>query len=346
MATLFGLELSPTVWAALIAANTSAFVAITSQIFGYIANRRVERLKSALVSEVESGKAHLSDLNSARSARRDYEYEARKKLYTEIEPLLFQLYEAAELAYYRVRSLARTARNENLGWLAGRGYYLNSTMYYLILPAVYYRLIRKRMTFIDLDLDDQISMKYYLTKIYALAFTEDFAVADLGIPLQYTPNAPDWQQEVQRRPAQFYRQGLVLGDLEAILDEMIVGDGMDARVVTFTEFEAKLPTLLPDAALAELRKLLEGFTPERRPVFARILLVLAGLSRLILEAYEAANAYELPAAADYFANSDEFLESFAWRDRVANDDQALVQKYLVDHVQSLQHRKRRAHVLS
>src|ERR1700688_1501373 len=47
-------------------------------------------------------------------ARREYEYEARKRLYEECEPLIFQTLESAEVARRRVRSIARKSCNGTL----------------------------------------------------------------------------------------------------------------------------------------------------------------------------------------------------------------------------------------
>jgi hypothetical protein len=89
-------------------------------------NLQAERLKKELERQsdvfrnefqrqLEEIRGAVADRNSARAARRDYEYEARKRLYEQVEPILFQLYEALEEAHYRVRSLARSSRNGNLG---------------------------------------------------------------------------------------------------------------------------------------------------------------------------------------------------------------------------------------
>src|SRR5208337_2908209 len=60
----------------------------------------------------------------------------------------FQLFEAAEHAYFRVKSLARTSRSGNLGtgpasWIDRAGYYLRSTVYRMLLPAAIFRLIQR-----------------------------------------------------------------------------------------------------------------------------------------------------------------------------------------------------------
>ena len=348
---LFGSQANPAVVAAAIAALTSVGVSFIAQFFNLFSGVRLERLRSDLLRKIESARAELSDLNSARNARRDYEYDARKRLYAEIEPLLFQLYEAAEQSYYRVRSLARTAKGGDLGpvkrnWLGDNGYYLHSTMYYMILPAVVFRLIRNRMTFVDLDLDVQITTKYYLTKIYAFSLTDDFLLADAGKKLPYKPNDTDWKKHIKTNPAQYARQGLVVGDMDLLLDEMLIEKSGQTKTLTYSEFESRLPDEIISGAMSEFRSLYFKFHPELKPVLARMLLVQACLSNLILESYEIESAAELRSSAERFVNSDEFGRSFAWADEISSDDRALVLDYVIERLSWIPDRSRRQDILT
>lgn len=154
---------------ALITGVVSLVVTLFNIYFGQRNQRSLERLKanlskeaeltkSQLQKEVEFLKAQWADRNSADAAKRDYQYDAIKRLYAQVEPMLFQLYEALEEAHYRVRSLTRTSRSGSLrsdgdNWLADDGYYLRSTVYKLILPAAFFRLLQRRVTFVDINLD-------------------------------------------------------------------------------------------------------------------------------------------------------------------------------------------------
>lgn len=341
---LFGSQANPTVLAATIAAVTSVIVSLTAQFFNLFSGTRIEKLRSELLEQIESTRAQLSDLNSSRNARRDYEYDARKRLYSEIEPLLFILYESAEQSYYRVRSLARTARIGSLGtsnnWLNRKGYYLYSTMYYMILPAIVFRLIRSRMTFIDLDLDEQIRVKYYLTKIYSFSFTDDFLLASVGQKLPYDPNNKNWRVLIETNSAQYYRQGLLVGDMEALLDQMIIKDDRNTRAIRYGEFEDLVAKDPKSDALSELCNLFYSFDPLTKPVLARMLLVQACLSNLILAAYDLEGPTELRSSVEHFVNSDEFGLSFAWREEISADDRALVLDYIVERLSWIPERGR------
>jgi biopolymer transport protein ExbB/TolQ len=70
-------------------------VAIVSVLATARTNRRVARLTEELEEQKLRLASELEEQRAVRDARRDYEYEARKRLYAECEPLLF---EAAELA--------------------------------------------------------------------------------------------------------------------------------------------------------------------------------------------------------------------------------------------------------
>jgi len=77
----------PKIIAALIAAAASLIVSIIGTLWGRKNQKDLETLKS-----------ELADERAESDARRDYEYDARKRLYEECEPLLFQLIELSENA--------------------------------------------------------------------------------------------------------------------------------------------------------------------------------------------------------------------------------------------------------
>ena len=345
-------QISPAIIAALIAGGVSVVVTLLTQFFNVFSGPRIERLRSELTAQIESTRAELTDINASRSARRDYEYDARKRLYDEIEPLLFQLFEMAEQSYFRVISLARSARqgalsSDEASWLRSDGYYLISSMYYMVLPAVIYRLIRSRMTFIDLDLDEQITAKYYLTKIYAFSFTDDFVLAKSEPVLAYDPNNKNWKRLIAADPAQYQRQGLVLGDMEALLDQLIKKDDKSTRAMTFAEFESELSKDQVSEPLRELRQLFLRFNPATRPVFARMLLIQGCLSNLILESFEIRGTAELGRSIERFVESDEFGKSFAWGEQdISREDRDLVRDYLTVRLSWIPERGKRRDMLS
>jgi hypothetical protein len=94
---------------------------------------------------MEKIKSEFELKKDEQAAIRNYEYEARQRLYKEFEPLLFLLVEHGESAYRRIYELARTAKQGNLepgeGWIKNNEYFKISTIHRLLLPlAVFTRL--------------------------------------------------------------------------------------------------------------------------------------------------------------------------------------------------------------
>jgi hypothetical protein len=274
---------------AIVAASASIVVAVFSAGFSLLTARRAAQVGI----DLERFKKKLDEQAAERDARRDYEYDARKRLYSEVEPLLFQLYESLEEAHYRVRSLARTSRSGNLGegaasWVDGPGYYLHSTMYKLILPVVHFRLMQRRVTFVDLNLDESIQLRYQLLKLYSRSFTDDFVLAAIAPQLRYAPNNEPSSTMRASEPAIYVRQALVLGDLENVADALLVQQpDKPARAMSFSDFDQLITTKLSsNESVKELRSLLTGFSPKARPVLARLLVAQACMAQLILSTFD------------------------------------------------------------
>ena len=202
---------------AMIAAGASIFISLIALLW-HPAEVRIKTLEAALSAQ-----------KAENDAQRDYKYEALKRLYEQVEPLLFQLYEAAEGSYERVISLARASQHGNLGsgqqsFVSGEGgHFLHATIYRMLLPAVIFRLIQRRMTFIDLQLDGAIQTKYQLLKLYYLSFTDDFEFTDNRD--KYRPNDPKADVLLETDPDVYFRQGVVLGSLDIALDALVVKEG-------------------------------------------------------------------------------------------------------------------------
>src|SRR5438552_88350 len=110
---------------ALTAAITSLIVAVVNHFSTKKNTHDLETFKAKLTTdltkELDSFRADIVDKQAEKNARRDYLYEARKRLYQEYEPLLFQLVEFSRNALDRIYGLARTAKQSNLGshgWLS------------------------------------------------------------------------------------------------------------------------------------------------------------------------------------------------------------------------------------
>jgi hypothetical protein len=257
-----------TVVAAVVAAVASLVVAVVAAV----AARRLAGLT-----------ARLADEGSARDARRDYEYEARKRLYAEFEPTLFHFFELADDAGRRVRSLARSSREGNLrpdgsGWLAREGYYFQSTVYLLLAPMAAVRILQRRLTAVDLAVEPRIDVQYRLLRLLYRTFTEDHALAREEARLPYDPDAADYGRPEREallagRPAVHVRQGLYAGVLDQVVEAFVVRDSAADRLISFGEFVEARGTA--DSRLHRagpiLRDLFVELHPGGRPVLWRVL---------------------------------------------------------------------------
>jgi hypothetical protein len=318
---------NPAVAAAIVAGVVSVVVTLLTQWLQPWQQRRLEQMKADLQTSadeqrnllqrrIEEVKSQLEERRDAASARRDYEYEARKRLYAEIEPVRFHLYEALEEAHYRVRSLARTARSGNLegpqAWLERPGYYLRSTMYKLVAPAAQFRLLQRQMTFVDFMLDPAVALQYSLLKLYVRSFTDDFDFAALAPSLRYLPNHAD-PRDVARDPTVFGRQALVLGDLEAVSDLLICTEDGRARAMRFSEFENLFRQEPMSDDLQEAVNLFLRFSPQRKPVLARLLTAQAYFTELILSTYRDPVApADLPARLEAVLTDQRLAPALSW----------------------------------
>ena len=333
---------------AAIASILAALISATVTVFSVLSSRKyqlqLESQKAELAAKTQEGiellKAQLGEQGKERDARRDYEYDTRKRLYAEVEPIRFNLFEALEEAHYRVKSLARTARSGNLGignnsWLDGPGYYLRSTVYKILSPVAYYRLLQRRITFIDFSLDRDIALQYMLLKLYVRSFTDDFLIANLSPSLRYDPNAEDARTRVRKEPAVFSRQAFVLGDLECIADLLTIKEDGKTRVLQFGEFERLFAQDELDDNLQEAVNVFTFFSPEIKPVLARLLIVQAYFAQLILWSYKSnSDPSQLLERLDELLANRALQSELSWTDTPT--DFAFVRSYLEPRIKQIE----------
>jgi hypothetical protein len=274
---------------ATIAALASVVIAIVSVLVTARTTRRVARLTTEMERQKVSLAAELAEHKAVRDARRDYEYEARKRLYAQCEPLIFQAAEQAEMGRRRIMSLARTCRHQDLmpdgrGWLSDRGYYFQSTAYFLLAPMTSAKILQRRLTSIDLSLEPRIRVGYEILKLLFVSFTDDHALAKLPPVLPYSPDEADPGKPhrgrlLRRAPQTYQRQGFYLGTLETIVEALIVPEstgsgGTLPRCMSFGEFEAAWDNRTGEfrnIVIPRLSELLTGFHPLARPALWRVL---------------------------------------------------------------------------
>lgn len=269
--------MEPAVVTALITAATALLLAVWNSTTLLASQRHVEHLK-----------ADLGEWRAAQDARRDYEYEARKRLYDQLEPIRFQFAGAADSAYARIADLARAAQRGNLdppdNWLSAKGdaYFLLSTVYRLLAPLAILRLAQRALTLVDLRLDQDIKYWYIISRKVALTFSDDFNLAQAAPALDYRP--VDERRRKSRDIRVHSRQGVYIGRVEAAADSLLTRDQDAPRLMTFGEFEASLRSGAEPltGSLRPFFDILTDFHPGRRPVTWRILIAQAHLYRVAL----------------------------------------------------------------
>jgi hypothetical protein len=292
---------------ALVAAVASLLVAVGGWLLSWRSQQKLTRIQLDQNREVEAIKhvnntlivqlrAELERHTAEQDARRDYEYEARKRLYIECEPLIFQLIEASEIALGHIKIMAekaqlgdpKTINNSDDDTRRSREkYHLKATIYHLLVPVALYRIMKKRMTLVDFKLDHAIHVQYVLTNSLYRSFTDDFLFAQLHRKLPYNPYVDDWRDKRHENPQRYRRQGFPLGRLDNTLDTFITHDGIGNHgIISFGEFEEKLREVREDdfrSGLGIARDIFFDFYPAARPILWRTLISQVCIYRCILE---------------------------------------------------------------
>ncbi|HML11649.1 MAG TPA: hypothetical protein VK432_12385 [Stellaceae bacterium] len=298
--------------AAWIAAGASIVVSFGTAIWTSVEKVRSRRRDAQTARQLEALRSRLSDEADAAKAKRDYEYEARKRLYAELYPLAYQLQQAALHAQHRIMNLALAARGGYLAdgpdnWLTGRDpYYFTSVVHNLIAPLAIHELVTRKLTLLDLALDADLHRLHVLAGRAYEALRSDFNLVDpryspivLGdenrhyAPPEDRPVAmPD---ALEQRWA--WRQGLYSGQISQAVEAMLITERSVRRAMTYAEFakaldgtdlrgEGQLSGRVAQmkASLQPLIDMLRDFHPARRPVTWRILLAQAACYRAIAAA--------------------------------------------------------------
>src|ERR1700738_1369905 len=183
-------------------AVVAAVVSTAGSVIAAVVSRRTEIDVAKINEAIEPGKIRLSselaEKSDAANAKREYEYDARKRLYAQCEPLLFQSLDLIQGGRRRVESLARSAKSRDIcvdgsGWLASHNYYWQSTVYYLLAPLTSYRILQRRITAIDLRLEPSLQGQYEILRLMFHVFAADFDLAQVD----GTPYKPDKADEGQ-----------------------------------------------------------------------------------------------------------------------------------------------------
>src|SRR5262245_1125989 len=195
----------------ILAALAGSIASLLVAVISFLSTRANQR-------ELETLRADLAEQKAERDALRDYEYEARKRLYHDCGPLFFQLSELASAALGRIFSLARTAAQGNLEW--GQSFWLEdeyyrwSTLHRLLAPLAAVRVLQRHLTHIALSLEPVVYRQYVLARQTLSVLSDDFRLAAITPSLQYDPLSPSAEQHFESSPEIYWRQETAVGIVE------------------------------------------------------------------------------------------------------------------------------------
>jgi hypothetical protein len=318
-----------TVWSTqTVAALTTAVGGVAVAIISYVGKRRSDRKLAELNEQLDKNKA-----------QRDYEYEARKRLYMEFQPLMFQLVESSDNAYWRIHGLARSAREGRLDpdkgsrLRANSKSYLLSTVYRFMAPLVLFRLCQMRLTVVDLSLDRLIHRSYAIAKVLYRTWNGGRNLAKLGCPIPYDPDGrADRLQPVADEAVQAVRlkQHLNLQEIEHLIEALTVKDEFTSnlRCMTLGEFMDAYRDKTSNVHKygSCVKELFVDFRPGTRPVLWRILITQAYLYNALMNTFNGTTEALMDPSA---LLTLEHQKDFDWRrsDAEASFEQAVIEPF-------------------
>jgi hypothetical protein len=262
---------------ALLGASMAAIASIVAASLAFFSNRKtfleqtkLEKLRADTQRDLENLRDQIAASASERNARVAYEFEARKKLYSESGPAMFQFFENSSYMINRIKNIARASRDGQLPtWLDGSDhYYLHSTIHSFLAPLASIYILRERLTLLDLSLDEAIERNYEIGKSINRSFNRDFYFAQASPVIRYQPD------DDKRSESNSVVQGVYSGNIQRAVAALVATEDNAKFVKSFSEFSAELqkPGSATEQAVDPFITLLKGFSPIGRPVLWRILI--------------------------------------------------------------------------
>jgi hypothetical protein len=338
----------------------AAFISLAGVVFVAVYNtratgrseKRQEKLAEATLAQQQESAQKLEDVRSAlteardeASASRDYRFDALKRLYTDLDPLLFQLREQSESALFRIYGLAKSARSGKLVAEAtskrgnrlhrGSGSYLPSTLYRFMAPLATFRLCQERLTEVDLSLDDGSRQQQYLfAKLLYRSWSDGDEIAEIKLgdvkALEYDTDHHHHHHHQHANPAVCSQQHLSVQKIERIIEWAMITREGTPRCLTLGEFfsayESDNNTRF-HKAIEPLKDVFVSFNPGSRPVLWRLLVVHAYLYTGL-----SGRGFSIGDLESVF--DDDERTRLSWTGRLDVEDPAFpaARKYLTDQI--------------
>jgi hypothetical protein len=254
-------------WApALVAGGFALLVSVATAVFAYAGQRRLADATAAANRVRDQRLAHLERETAQETALRAYEYEARKRLYAEVRPLLFQLRESCPPAADRLRRILRGDIVMTLGQFG-------TTAQRIFAPLVIAREIQRKLTAVDLALDPALRSQYVVARELTVNLHNGRALAAT------VPELPGYLAE---RGATGRRQHLTYAELDRLVDFLTVrepdGSGRPMRQAEVDDVAGA-----DDRPLRAFESLFGDAGPAGTPVLWRLLLSQAVLLGVLVD---------------------------------------------------------------
>lgn len=194
-----------------------------------------------------------------RAADREYELEARKRLYQLIGPPKFQLLTACRDASRRIQEHGqRTEYSTDL-----EGYYGRSTLYRILRPLALSEIIEHHVAFADFAVDSAAIDLLIFKRSAFRAFTGGAVIAK-------HPDE-DWHYQSQH----------VFYDTLSQAAQFLVSEWEDVgkQVVSFDQFNAKMESDLDNPGIKSFAYILHDFKIKSKPIFWQRLVAYAHICR-------------------------------------------------------------------
>jgi hypothetical protein len=163
-------------------------------VLNYISNQKLrnnqkelEKINNTHEKELERLKNELASERSEENAEREYNYDARKRIYNECLPHLFRFIRKAQAWPAKFDAIVKHAKDGDivridrdgksqpvrLGDLKANNYFKVHTLYLLFAPIAAVKIFEEKLTTLDLNLDKNVAIQYKLDKALFYSFSTD-----------------------------------------------------------------------------------------------------------------------------------------------------------------------------
>jgi hypothetical protein len=208
---------------------------------------RLDADRERAQAKLEAGiRERVETVLADQAAQRQYEFEAKRRLYAAIGPLRFQLLLACRELAGRVVAQGTAQREQYATSIDG--YYGRSTLYRILRPLCLSELIERQIAFADFSVDPAALDLLRLRKAAFTAFSGELLVR--GHP------KVDWSRQSEH---------VFVDNLSKSANALVVTRDEGQRAMRFHEFEALLAENA--VSLSPFPELLARFSPQRLPLF-------------------------------------------------------------------------------